>query len=131
MRVVVFNMVTRVGLLLEVTFVRRLEEERALDKWVFVEKALQIMCRPLSHCREIGASWVWPEQRALAYMEGHEVKEEMERDGREPLGKSHLVQTAAQYRRLWLLLGLIGKAMTGTGAEERHDNHLMFCQFAL
>lgn len=51
MRVVVFTMVIRVGLVLEVTFVRRLEEGRALDKWVFVEKALQNMCHPLSHCQ--------------------------------------------------------------------------------
>lgn len=39
-RVVVFYMVIRVDLVLEVTFVRRLEEGRALDKWVFVERTL-------------------------------------------------------------------------------------------
>lgn len=40
----------RVSLVLEVTFVR-LEGGRALDKWVLVERTLQIMCHPLSHCQ--------------------------------------------------------------------------------
>lgn len=123
-------MVVRVGLVLEVTFVR-LEEGRVLDKWVFVERALQIMCGPLSHCQRNRRKLGVARTEGAGIYGGHEVRAEME--GVEWscwIRACSSVQTAARYRRLWLLLGLTRRAMTGTGAEKRHDNHLMLCQFA-
>lgn len=70
-------MVVKVGLVLEVTFVR-LEEGRALDKWVFVGRALQIMCRPLSHCRRNRRKLGVARTEGAGIYGGHEVRAEME-----------------------------------------------------
>lgn len=91
-------MVIRVGLILEVTFVR-LEEGRALDKWVFVERALQIMCRPLSHWQRNRRKLGVARTEGTGIYEGHEVPAEMEgvEDSRWIRACSS-VQTEARYR---------------------------------